>query len=46
MTIRTTINHVSFARPFALPGMPRHCPAGTYGIETVEELVEGLSFPV
>jgi hypothetical protein len=39
---RTTI---VFRRPFLLKGHARPQPAGTYDIETEEELLEGLSFP-
>ncbi|MGH7087080.1 MAG: hypothetical protein ACREFN_19085 [Acetobacteraceae bacterium] len=42
---RTTLTHVVFARPFSLTGLDGLQPAGTYIIETEEELLEGLSFP-
>src|SRR5579884_1066617 len=42
---RITLTHVVFARPFSLAGLDGLQPAGTYTIETQEELLEGLSFP-
>lgn len=42
---RTTLTYVVFARPFSLTGLDGPQPAGTYAIETEEELLEGLSFP-
>jgi hypothetical protein len=45
MTTRTRRELVTFAEPFALRGAPGPHPAGTYAVETDEELVEGLSFP-
>lgn len=45
MMNRTTLTHVVFARPFSLTGLDGLQPAGTYAIETEEELLEGLSFP-
>ena len=44
MTTRTTTRTVIFARPFLISGMDREGQAGTYLIETCEELVEPLSF--
>jgi hypothetical protein len=35
-----------FHRPFRLKGSATPEPAGTYAVETEEELIEGLSFPV
>lgn len=46
MTTRTRRELVTFAEPFALRGSPGPHPAGTYAVETDEELVESLSFPV
>ena len=46
MTLRTTRRTVTFARPFSLPGIAGLQPAGSYVVETDEELLEGLSFPV
>lgn len=46
MSSRTTVKSVAFPRPFALRGMDAEQPAGTYEVETDEELVEELSFPV
>jgi len=45
MTSRTTRQTVTFHRPFKLAGMEREVPAGSYALETDEELLEGLSFP-
>lgn len=44
MTIRTIQTTVTFMRPFVLAGLGEEQPAGTYGIETDEERLEGLSF--
>ena len=45
MTMRTSRRTVTFARPFSLRGIETEQPAGTYAVETDEELLEGLSFP-
>jgi hypothetical protein len=45
MLSRTQRSTLVFARPFRLNGEPRPQPAGTYLVETEEELLEGLSFP-
>ena len=45
MTMRTSRNAVTFRRPFSLSGVAEVQPAGTYTVETNEELIEGLSFP-
>jgi hypothetical protein len=42
--IRTTRQAVTFRRPFMVSGVDDHQPAGTYTVETDEELIEGLSF--
>src|SRR5690606_17701434 len=44
-TQRTTSSVVTFAKPFRLDGMPDSFPAGTYQVETDEELLQGVSFP-
>lgn len=44
MNIRTERHSVTFTRPFAIAGIERVQPAGTYLIETDAELIEGLSF--
>jgi hypothetical protein len=44
MTTRTTETTVTFRRPFTLAAVDGAQPAGTYRIETDEELLEGLSF--
>lgn len=46
MPLRTSIRTVTFARPFLLSGFEQPQPAGSYTVETDEELVEELSFPV
>jgi hypothetical protein len=45
MTIRTSNNAVSFARPFLLKGVDRVLPAGEYRVVADEDLIEQLSFP-
>lgn len=44
MRERTTCRSVNFSHPFFLRGIDGEQPAGTYEIETVEELIDGLSF--
>jgi hypothetical protein len=43
MTIRTTSRTVSFSRPFVLAGIDDAQPAGTYVVETDEELLQATS---
>ncbi|MGG5808265.1 hypothetical protein [Falsiroseomonas sp. CW058] len=45
MLTRSHRTTVVFRRPFMLAGFDRPQPAGTYDVETEEELLEGLSFP-
>ncbi len=45
MTTRTHTSTVVFQRPFSIKSAGGVQPAGTYTVETEEELVEGLSFP-
>jgi hypothetical protein len=45
MTVRTSRKSVTFAQPFSLSGIDGVQPAGTYTVETDEELLPGLSFP-
>jgi hypothetical protein len=45
MSNRTHRSSITFNRPFVLKGWKEPHPAGTYALETEEELVEGLSFP-
>ena len=45
MTVRTSRRSVTFAQPFSLSGIDEAQPAGTYTVETDEELLPGLSFP-
>ena len=44
MMLRTSSRSVTFRRPFSLKGVPGSLPAGTYAVETDEELLEQLSF--
>jgi len=44
MTQRTVHSTITFNQPFLLRGFDEPLPAGTYKIETYEELIEGLSF--
>lgn len=39
MTMRTTTRNVVFTRPFVLRGIVEEQPAGTYTVETDEELI-------
>lgn len=41
MTIRITRKTVSFTVPFQLPGFAEPLPAGSYEVETDEEMLEG-----
>jgi len=45
MTVRTSRKSVTFTQPFSLSGIDKVQPAGTYTVETEEELLPGLSFP-
>ena len=45
MPNRTRREDVVFKHPFFLEGWAEPHPAGTYAVETEEELIEGLSFP-
>jgi hypothetical protein len=45
MLTRTQRATLVFVSPFRLAGESRPRPAGTYLVETEEELIEGLSFP-
>jgi hypothetical protein len=45
MSVRTSCKSVTFTRPFSLSGIDEVQPAGTYAVETDEELLPGLSFP-
>jgi hypothetical protein len=44
MTTRTTKKTVTFTRPFSLSGFDGEQPAGSYSVETDEELLDGVSF--
>ena len=43
MFMRTTSRRVTFVHPFSLQGMGATQPAGTYTVETDEELLQGFS---
>jgi len=45
MSTRTQHASITFRRAFHLKGIDGQQPAGTYQVETEEELIEGLSFP-
>ena len=45
MTMRTTSRTVTFIHPFNLSGIDKEQPAGTYTVETDEELLQALSLP-
>ena len=45
MTVRTSRKTVTFKQPFSLRGIDEVQPAGSYTVETDEELLPGLSFP-
>jgi hypothetical protein len=45
MTVRTTSRMVTFTHPFNLSGVDEVQPAGTYTVETDEELLQTLSVP-
>lgn len=44
MKVRTSQRTVAFRRPFLLEGLGEELPAGSYCVETEEELVEGISY--
>lgn len=44
--MRTSRKIVTFTRPFRLRGVEEMLPAGAYQVETDEELLQGVSFPV
>lgn len=46
MDTRTTSKTVTFRRPFFLAGFGSHMPPGDYVVDTDEELLQSLSFPV
>jgi hypothetical protein len=45
MTVRTSSRTVTFMHPFDLRGVDEVQPAGTYTVETDEELLQTLSLP-
>jgi hypothetical protein len=45
MTVRTSHKTVTFTRPFSLSAIDEVQAAGTYTVETDEELLPDLSFP-
>lgn len=46
MAIRMTSTEVTFGHPFVLHGFDKIEPAGTYLVETEEESIDDVSFPV
>ncbi|MCW8086096.1 hypothetical protein [Sabulicella glaciei] len=46
MLTRTQTTTMVFRHSFVLKGLDRPLPAGTYDVETEEQLLEDLSFPV
>jgi len=46
MTTRVTTKTVIFAHPFVVNAMYGEQPPGVYTVETEEELLESISFPV
>jgi hypothetical protein len=46
MTMRTSSKTITFLHPFKLSGVDDVQPAGRYVVETDEELIQGVSFPV
>ncbi|HYM30975.1 MAG TPA: hypothetical protein VEU47_06740 [Candidatus Cybelea sp.] len=46
MTIRTSTTTVTFRQPFILSGFEQLQAAGTYTVDTEEEQIEAISFPV
>lgn len=46
MTMRTNTTTVTFANPFTIGDSDKEFPPGDYVVETDEDLIEGLSFPV
>jgi hypothetical protein len=44
MTTRTRRKLMTFAQPFLLRAIDAMQPAGTYNVDTDEELIDGLSF--
>ncbi len=44
MSERVARETVTFTKPFYVEGLGCQQPAGTYKVEIVEELIEGLSF--
>lgn len=45
MCVRTTRKTITFTRPFSFGAIDKMQPAGTYTVETDEELLQDLSFP-
>lgn len=44
MTVRTSSRTVAFAHPFKLDAMERSHPAGSFLVQTDEELIDSVSF--
>jgi hypothetical protein len=45
MTLRTTETTVIFDHPWSIRGFEGELPAGSYTVETEEEMLTGVSFP-
>lgn len=45
MSTRTTKTTVTFTRPFSLSGFDGEQPAGSYSVETDEEMLDTVSLP-
>jgi hypothetical protein len=45
MSVRTSHKAVTFTRPFSMSALDEVHAAGTYTVQTEEELLPGLSFP-
>ena len=44
LSVRTSSRNVVFSHPFTLSGVDELQPAGSYTVETDEELIQALSF--
>ncbi len=44
MLTRTIEERITFRNPFKVPGLSKLIPAGTYRINVMQDLLEGLSF--
>ncbi|MDP2699483.1 hypothetical protein [Thalassospira sp.] len=46
MTMRTLTKTVTFSRRFSLRGLAEVLPSGAYSVTTIQELPEGVTYPV